>query len=67
MLKGGSDTKILQVDSFKCGKGKFHIWEFEESPEILSNSPEYPFILTTGRVLEHYNSGTMGMNTHPRI
>jgi formate dehydrogenase major subunit len=59
----GSDTKILHVDSFKRGKGKFHIWEFEESPEILSNSPEYPFILTTGRGLEHYNSGTMTRRT----
>ncbi len=36
----GSDTKILHTDSFKRGKGKFHTWAFEESPEILSNSSE---------------------------
>jgi formate dehydrogenase major subunit len=59
----GSDTKILHVDSFKRGKGKFHTWAFEESPEILANSFEYPYILTTGRGLEHYNSGTMTRRT----
>jgi formate dehydrogenase major subunit len=59
----GSDTKILHVNSFKRGKGKFHVWAFEESPEILSNSAEYPYILTTGRGLEHYNSGTMTRRT----
>ena len=59
----GSDTKILHVDSFKRGRGKFHVWAFEESPEMLSNSLKYPFILTTGRGLEHYNSGTMTRRT----
>jgi formate dehydrogenase major subunit len=59
----GSDTKILHIDSFKRGKGKFHIWDFEESPEMVANSSKYPFILTTGRLLEHYNSGTMTRRT----
>ena len=59
----GSDTKILHVDSFKRGKGKFHVWDFDESPEILSNSKKFPYILTTGRGLEHYNSGTMTRRT----
>ena len=59
----GSDTKILHTDTFKRGKGRFHTWAFEESPEILSNSQEYPYILTTGRILEHYNSGTMTRRT----
>jgi len=58
-----SGTRILHTDSFKRGKGKFHTWAFEESPEILSNSQEYPYILTTGRGLEHYNSGTMTRRT----
>jgi formate dehydrogenase major subunit len=62
----GSDTKILHTESFKRGKGKFHTWAFEESPEILSNSAEYPYILTTGRILEHYNSGTMTRRTPNR-
>jgi formate dehydrogenase major subunit len=59
----GSDTRILHIDGFKRGKGMFHTWAFEESPEILSNSGEYPYILTTGRGLEHYNSGTMTRRT----
>ena len=43
--------------------GKFHSWDFEESPELIANSPKYPYILTTGRLLEHYNSGTMTRRT----
>ncbi len=62
----GTDTKLLHVSSFKRGKGKFHSWRFEESPEIVSNSAEYPYILTTGRGLEHYNSGTMTRRTPNR-
>jgi formate dehydrogenase major subunit len=59
----GSDTKILHIDYFKRGKGKFHPWDFEESPEMVANSLKYPYILTTGRILEHYNSGTMTRRT----
>jgi formate dehydrogenase major subunit len=59
----GSDTSILHVESFRRGKGKFHVWDFEESSELSQNSHEYPYILTTGRILEHYNSGTMTRRT----
>jgi len=60
----GSDTKMLHVDgAFKKGKGKFHHFDFEESPEIVEHGIKYPFILTTGRELEHYNSGTMTRRT----
>jgi formate dehydrogenase major subunit len=59
----GSDTKILHADTFNRGRGKFHSWDFEESPEVVANSSEYPYILTTGRLLEHYNSGTMTRRT----
>lgn len=59
----GTGTAILHRETFKRGKGKFHIWEFEESPEITANSSEFPYILTTGRILEHYNSGTMTRRT----
>jgi formate dehydrogenase major subunit len=63
VLEDGSDTKILHKDAFTKGKGKFHIWDFEESPEVTANSSKYPYILTTGRLLEHYNSGTMTRRT----
>jgi formate dehydrogenase major subunit len=59
----GSDTKILHTETFKHGKGKFHSWDYEESPELVSNSVKYPYIMTTGRMLEHYNSGTMTRRT----
>ncbi|MCL4121403.1 UNVERIFIED_CONTAM: hypothetical protein GTU68_049435 [Idotea baltica] len=60
----GSDTKMLHIDgAFKKGKGTFHHFDFEESPEIVEHGANYPFILTTGRELEHYNSGTMTRRT----
>lgn len=59
----GTDTKILHVDSFKRGKGRFVFREFVESPEILNHGKTYPYILTTNRVLEHYNAGTMTRRT----
>jgi formate dehydrogenase major subunit len=62
--KHGKDTKILHVNGqFKRGKGKFHHYDFEESPELVENAHTYPFILTTARQLEHYNSGTMTRRT----
>jgi len=64
----GSDTKMLHVDgAFKKGKGKFHHFDFEESPEIVEHGVQYPFILTTGRELEHYNSGTMTRRTDNQV
>lgn len=60
----GTDTKMLHVNgAFKIGKGKFHAFDFEETPEIVEHGSVYPFILTTGRELEHYNSGTMTRRT----
>lgn len=59
----GTDTQILHQDSFKIGKGKFHAFDFEETPELLEHRAKYPFILTTARQLEHYNSGTMTRRT----
>jgi len=63
VTQGGVDTKILHIDSFKRGLGKFHFFEFEESQEIVQNSDKFPFILTTSRNLEHYNAGTMTRRT----
>jgi formate dehydrogenase major subunit len=60
----GTDTRILHRDgAFKKGKGTFHHFDFEETPEIVAHGDQYPFILTTGRELEHYNSGTMTRRT----
>ena len=58
------DTKILHVDQFKRGKGKFHFFNWRETQELAENSDEFPFILTTSRVLEHYNAATMTRRTN---
>lgn len=47
-------TPFLHKDKFSRGKGKFHITPFVPAPELPD--AEYPFLLTTGRVLYHYHS-----------
>mgnify|MGYP001375521927 FL=1 len=59
----GSDTEILHAETFKRGKGKFAFFEFKESEEIKEHAKEFPYIITTNRRLEHYNSGTMTRRT----
>ncbi|MBN1266567.1 MAG: molybdopterin-dependent oxidoreductase [Anaerolineales bacterium] len=56
-------TKFLFADKFPRGRGLFHV--------IAANDPveqpddEYPLILSTGRVLYHYHSGTMTRRSEP--
>ena len=50
-------TKYLHKDKFSRGKGKFHAVEY--SPPAEQPDKEYPFLLTTGRVLFQYHTGTM--------
>jgi formate dehydrogenase alpha subunit len=50
-------TPILHVESFPIGKGKFTPCEFREPAEMPDD--EYPLVLTTGRLLFHYHTGTM--------
>jgi predicted molibdopterin-dependent oxidoreductase YjgC len=64
VLEDGSDTKIIHENGlFKRGRGKFHHFNFEETPELTEHRNKYPFILTTARLLEHYNAGTMTRRT----
>jgi formate dehydrogenase major subunit len=64
VLENGIDTKILhQNGNFKRGKGKFHFFDFEETPELVEHRNKFPYILTTARQLEHYNAGTMTRRT----
>lgn len=60
---GGVDTQILHQTEFKRGKGHFHFFDWQESNELVTHGREFPFILTTGRLLEHYNCGTMTRRT----
>jgi len=50
-------TEYLHKGEFKRGKGKFHPVDF--IPPAESPDSEYPFILSTGRVLFHYHTGSM--------
>ena len=50
-------TPILHVGTFTRGKGKFHPTEHLDPKELPD--AEYPFMLTTGRVLYHWHAGEM--------
>ncbi|MBK6646101.1 MAG: formate dehydrogenase subunit alpha [Anaerolineales bacterium] len=54
-------TPTLFTESFPRGRGKFHALDYvpvREEPD-----DEYPFILTTGRLLEHWHGGSMTRNS----
>ncbi len=55
--KSHRGTPTLFTESFPRGKGKFTPLDFV--PVMEEADDEYPFILTTGRVLEHWHGGTM--------
>ena len=50
-------TSFLYQDGFARGKGKFHAIEYIAPAE--STSKGFPLVLTTGRLLEHWHTGTM--------
>ncbi|HIC91752.1 MAG TPA: formate dehydrogenase subunit alpha [Syntrophaceae bacterium] len=50
-------TPFLHKDGFDRGLGLFHPVEFAPPTELPDE--DYPFILSTGRVRYHYNTGTL--------
>ncbi len=50
-------TPILHDGKFARGLGQFHPVEYKPADEETDAS--YPIVLTTGRMLEHYHTGTM--------
>lgn len=50
-------TKFLHKDKFSRGLGLFTAIDFIQPDELPD--AEYPFLLSTGRVLYHYHTGTM--------
>jgi predicted molibdopterin-dependent oxidoreductase YjgC len=50
-------TPYLHKGKFTRGLGKFHSLEFKEAVELPD--PEFPFTLTTGRLMFHFHTGTM--------
>lgn len=63
VLADGSDTKMLHIEEFKRGKGKFSYFDYEKSHEVERHEKDYPYIITTNRELEHYNCGAMTRRT----
>ena len=54
-------TPTMHVDEFVRGKGKFFITEYIPTTEKVNN--KFPLILTTGRILAHYNVGAQTRRT----
>jgi len=50
-------TPILHTEKFMRGLGRFHAVTFRQPAEMTDK--KYPFLLTTGRILQHYHTGTM--------
>jgi len=50
-------TKYLHTERFTRGKGKFHAVEYKSPAEVPGE--EFPFVLSTGRVLYQFHTGTM--------
>jgi len=50
-------TPFLHKGKFTRGLGKFHAVEFIEAKELPDE--QYPFVLATGRILQHFHTGTM--------
>jgi len=54
-------TQYLHKDKFSRGLGLFTAIEY--TPPAEGTDTEYPMILTTGRILEHFHTGTMSRNS----
>jgi predicted molibdopterin-dependent oxidoreductase YjgC len=54
-------TPFLHRGRFSRGLGHFHAIEFVEAQELPD--AEYPFILTTGRMMFHFHTGSMTRRT----
>lgn len=50
-------TRILHSAAFTRGKGLFTVNHYMPPAEVTDN--QYPFILTTGRILQQYHTATM--------
>ena len=54
-------TQFLHKDKFSRGMGV--LTPIEYTPPAEETDPEYPLIMTTGRLLDHFHTGTMTRNS----
>jgi formate dehydrogenase major subunit len=59
--KAPEGTPIMHIGGFLKGKGKFVLTEYVPTDE--RTGPRYPLLLTTGRILSHYNVGAQTRRT----
>ncbi|GLK73276.1 formate dehydrogenase subunit alpha [Ancylobacter dichloromethanicus] len=52
---------IMHINGFARGKGKFVVTEYVPTDE--RSGPRFPLLLTTGRILSHYNVGAQTRRT----
>lgn len=52
-------TPILHSSGFRLADGRASIVPVPYRPAAEGGSPEYPFLLTTGRIALHHNAGSM--------
>ena len=57
--EGDEGDQFLYEDGFDTESGLGHIEGVTHQPPKEVPDEEYPLILTTGRIIEHYNTGTM--------
>jgi predicted molibdopterin-dependent oxidoreductase YjgC len=50
-------TQRLHAKQFTRGRGKFHVVHHKPAAEMPTDA--YPLLLTTGRVLDHFHTGSM--------
>ncbi len=55
-------TPILHSGQFTRGRGKFHV--VHDRPPVELPTSSFPLILTTGRILEHWHTGSMSHRSH---
>ena len=58
-MPGGTPT--MHVDAFVRGKGHFVVTDYVPTDE--KTGPRFPLLLTTGRILSHYNVGAQTRRT----
>ena len=54
-------TPMMHIEGFARGKGKFVVTDYVATDE--KTGPRYPLLLTTGRILSHYNVGAQTRRT----
>jgi len=55
-------TPYLHKERFSRGLGRFHAVEYVPAKELPDE--EYPLLLSTGRILQHFHTGTMSRRSY---